>query len=55
MSKFLHDNAKTIAIPRFFSENSRAKNGHNSFQNSLMVICLCCVGFPLDGERLSSQ
>ena len=29
MSKFLHDDAKAIAIPQIFSKNSRAENGHN--------------------------
>ena len=34
MSKFLHDDAKAIAIPPVFSENSRAENDSKWQPNS---------------------
>ena len=44
MSQFLHDNdnndAKTIALPRVFSENIRAKNpDENVFENTVWRNC----------------
>ena len=42
MSKFLHhdvgDDAKAIAVPRVFSENSRAKNGTSSLTRTLGLL-----------------
>ena len=49
MSEFLHDDnnenadAKAIAIPRVFSENSQAKNaGNQQGEKSLFQQCLIC-------------
>ena len=46
MSQFLHDDdAKAIAIPPFFSENSRDKN-----ENRFSYMAFLCIPFLMHGS-----
>ena len=56
MSKVLHDedNAKAIAIPQIFSENSRAKNGQETLCEKEKMLATSIFSFSHNGFQKAS-